>query len=495
MKRYTLITILMAIGVCPIAAQNIIVTSAEGQNVENFVRSNFLGDGVHVFNVKFNNTPGSIAKPQIGTFQSNGFTGAQMNEGIVLTTGHVSVAEGPNDNGHAAQAVSNYFSDPLMTVVSSGNIRSCATLDFDLVCLSDHVSFTYCFGSEEYPEFVGSTFNDVFAFFLSGTDPSTGLYTTRNIALVPGSVSEEYPDGIAVAINSVNSGVTGSSGSTGTNIHPEFSHYYVENAEGADGVQYNGYTMKLMAEGNLVPCEVYHMHISICNIGDLNRDSGVMLEGHSLSSPSVTTGLSTDNIITFGRRAGREVPLTLAGTIYNEGRVHLSFGGELANGVDFVCTTDSGDTINTSHDYLYINEETHSFMLRGTDSADLTVPRSIEVYMATELCPQYPELLVYDTLRFTMIDDTPDPNGINTLCNGIPLAIFPNPASETLTVATDGLRVVELFDIQGRMVATAYAEGPILAIDIRQLPAGIYTLRAVTDSGIGNTQVIIQQKK
>lgn len=57
MKRYTLITLLMAIGVCPIAAQNIIVTSAEGQNVENFVRSNFLGGGVHVFNVKFNNTP------------------------------------------------------------------------------------------------------------------------------------------------------------------------------------------------------------------------------------------------------------------------------------------------------------------------------------------------------------------------------------------------------------------------------------------------------
>ena len=42
MKRYTLITLLMAIGVCPIAAQNIIVTSAEGQNVENFVRSIFL---------------------------------------------------------------------------------------------------------------------------------------------------------------------------------------------------------------------------------------------------------------------------------------------------------------------------------------------------------------------------------------------------------------------------------------------------------------------
>ncbi len=492
MKHCNQIVALMLLVACQANAQNIIVTSAEGQNVETFVRNNFLGEGVQVFNVKFNNTPGTIAKPQIGTFQSNGFYGAQMNEGILLTTGHVSVAEGPNDHGYAAQSVSNYYSDPLIALVSSGNIRSCATLDFDLVCLSDHVSFTYCFGSEEYPEFVGSTYNDVFAFFLTGTDPSTGLSATRNIALVPGSVSEENPNGIAVAINSVNPGVPGSLGYSYVDIHPEYSHYYVENPSGADGVQYNGYTMKLIAEANLIPCEVYHMHISICNIGDLNRDSGVMIEGHSLSSPSVTTGLSSDNVVTFERLTGYEVPLTLANTNYTNGKVHLSFGGELVNGVDFTCTTDSGDVINASRDYIYIDEGAHSFTLRGTDSANLAAPHSIEVYMATELCPQHPELLVYDTLRFTMTDDTPEPTGIGTVHNEIPLAIYPNPASETLTVTTDGLQHIDLLDIQGRRVATASADGSTLTIDISRLPAGLYTLRAITDSGIGNAQVIIQ---
>ena len=146
----------------------------------------------------------------------------------------------------------------------------------------------------------------------------------------------------------------------------------------------------------------------------------------------------------------------------------------------------------SGRDYIYIDEGAHSFTLRGTDSANLAAPHSIEVYMATELCPQHPELLVYDTLRFTMTDDTPEPTGIGTVHNEIPLAIYPNPASETLTVTTDGLQHIDLLDIQGRRVATASADGSTLTIDISRLPAGLYTLRAITDSGIGNAQVIIQ---
>ena len=61
------------------------------------------------------------------------------------------------------------------------------TLEFDAVTVGSAFSIRYIFASEEYKEYVGSKFNDVFAFFVDG----------QNIALVPGSTDP-------VAINSIN---------------------------------------------------------------------------------------------------------------------------------------------------------------------------------------------------------------------------------------------------------------------------------------------------
>lgn len=62
----------------------------------------------------------------------------------------------------------------------------------------------YAFGSEEYPEYVGSQFNDVMAVFVNG----------KNCALVPGTTTP-------VAINSINQNLN--------------SQYYVDNTSGAAG--------------------------------------------------------------------------------------------------------------------------------------------------------------------------------------------------------------------------------------------------------------------
>lgn len=497
MKK-AIVSFVMFFGVaCGLSAQNVTVVSAAGQNVETFVKNFFVGEGVHVFNVKFNNVSGNIVKPQIGTFQSNGFVGAMMDSGIVLTTGDVSVAEGPNSNGAASQPVGSYYSDPLMGVVSTGNIMACATLDFDFVCLSNHVSFNYCFGSEEYPEYVGSNFNDVFVFFLTGPDPETGLSTTRNIALVPNSVTDSTPDGIAVAINSINSGIPGSSGSSGINIHPEYSSYYCENPIGTNGIEYNGYTVKLNAEAGLVPCEVYHMHISICNIDDNNRDSGVIIEGKSLNSTTVDLEFEENGGATIRRSIDHDVVLTLAGTGYNSGVTHLSFGGELANGDDFICLDDHGYIINDSSDSMIINGDPHFFTIRGTSAADLSTPKEIIVYLATELCPMYPELLVYDTLHFVMVEDdttTHEPEGIDDF--SIPntqLSFFPNPTDGKITVMTEGIEKLEVIDMQGRILMNKFATGERTMLKLDSLPAGVYTIKAISPAGEHTAKVVVKE--
>ena len=405
------ITILCALSLLTVGtwAQNITVQSAVGQSPATFIQTHLLGGGVYVFNVKFNNASSVIGSPNIGTFQSNGYSGLSMTNGVVMTTGNVSVAAGPNSTTGMADMVSGPYSDPEMASVATDEIHGCSTLDFDFVSLSNSVSFNYTFASEEYPEFVCSRFNDVFAFFLTGPDPVTGEEVTRNIAIIPGTVTDSTPDGIAVAINTVNPGVPGASaGDGGVGCHYEFSGSYVDNNFGNDwgstttneGIQYDGYTSKLAAEGNVIPCQLYHMHISVCNVGDNSFDSGVFLEGGSFVAPTAAIGLSRTTTDTVKGSCPFEVPLTLSQTDFDEGLVHFSFGGTAVEGVDFVLLNDAGTAIGSEG--LYIDNNVHSFVLHALPNVDLSQTKTIEVYLATSLCSAYPQLLTYDTMHFVL---------------------------------------------------------------------------------------------
>lgn len=381
-------------------AQNITVTSAVGQTPAAFIQNNLLGGGVYIFNAKFSNSASAISTDNIGTFQANGFMGLMMMDGVLMTTGNISVAPGPNNMSGSSNAIAGYYSDPEMENVATSTINGCSTLDFDFVTLSNSVSFNYCFASEEYPEYVCSNFNDVFAFFVTGPDPETGEEVTRNIAIIPGTVSDATPNGIAVAINSVNIGTAGTYGGTGQGCYYDYSSYYVENPTDSTGIQYDGYTSKLSATAAIVPCEVYHMHISVCNVGDNAYDSGVFLEGNSFTANTAAIGLSRPGITPLHGSCPTNIPLSLATTDYSQGTVQFSFGGTAVEGVDFELTDEYGvpfDSLGMS-----IDNDTHSFVIHGLPNADLTTAKTIDVYLATSLCAAFPSLVAYDTMHFTL---------------------------------------------------------------------------------------------
>jgi hypothetical protein len=215
----------------------------------------FLGDCLTASNIQFTGSPAAV-----GTF-TNGW-GIGINSGIVLTTGSAAMATGPNQFTGAGQD-NNLPGHPLLTALAGFQTYDATVFQFSFVPQTDHVTFTYVFASDEYPEFVCDIYNDVFGFFVSGP----GYAPNTNIATIPGTTA-------AVAIDNVNNN---------GGCVPYYSLFYVPNGGGAHN-EYDGFTRPLTTCINTVPCETYTIIIAIADAGDHIYDSAVFLEAESFSA-------------------------------------------------------------------------------------------------------------------------------------------------------------------------------------------------------------------
>jgi hypothetical protein len=189
-----------------------------------------------------------------------------LGHGIILTSGDVALAPGPNQPEKASAANMTPGDADLEMLSQGGPSYDACVLEFDFVPFYEYVWFQFVFCSEEYPEFVGSAFNDVFGFFISGPGIS-GPYSnnSKNIALIPNT---EIP----VSINNVNQDVN--------------SEFYVIND--SNFIQYDGFTTVLTAASEVVPMETYHIKLAIGDISDFIFDSGVLLQASSFCSGPIT---------------------------------------------------------------------------------------------------------------------------------------------------------------------------------------------------------------
>jgi hypothetical protein len=226
-----------------------------------------VGTGVTVSNATLT-CPGGAN----GTF-SGGANALDISNGIVLTSG--SAAAVSNNASFFSSEGLGAGGDADLSGLSGNNTFDACVLEFDFVPLGDAIQFRYQFGSEEYPNYTCTQFNDVFGFFISG--PGYGGPT--NIALVPST-------NIPVAINSVNGG-SPTGGGVLANCQAmgpgsPFPAYFINNAGGPSPV-YDGMTTILNARANVTPCETYHFKLGVADASDGVLTSGVFLESGSLT--------------------------------------------------------------------------------------------------------------------------------------------------------------------------------------------------------------------
>ena len=103
-----------------------------------------------------------------GGFKNAITTTVAMDSGIVLTTGSSALV--PNSATTVASVDnSTTGGDANLAAASSGTLFDLCKLEFDFIPVGDTIKFNYRFGSDEYPGYTCSNFNDIFSFFINGT--------------------------------------------------------------------------------------------------------------------------------------------------------------------------------------------------------------------------------------------------------------------------------------------------------------------------------------
>lgn len=233
-----------------------------------------------------------------GTYSSPGNTQLEamgLPQGIVLSSGSVDEIE--NGEAFFASTINGVPGDADLDVLSPIPTEDACILEFDVYAATDELEFNYVFGSEEYPNFVGGNFNDIFAFFISGP----GIAPNTNIAVLGDGVTP-------VSINTVNDGI----GGVGGPIDPTTGEVIYVNNAGGLSLPYGGYTTVLTARADVIPCNYYHLKLAIADRGDSSYDSGVFIADLQAGLPQLDVSFAInnvdgDNILVEGCSGGSDV--------------------------------------------------------------------------------------------------------------------------------------------------------------------------------------------
>ncbi|MCD6659285.1 MAG: choice-of-anchor L domain-containing protein, partial [Lentimicrobium sp.] len=306
--------------------QNVLVTGCLQASNVRFGYYNRTNNNAWV-NHNWSSTPGNR---MMGYFEK-GTSSFPLEEGLILSTGRISSAMGPNNHsGYTDKMVSN-ASDPDLHTITNQTMYDAAVLEFDFVPAGNVVEFKYVFASEEYLEYVHTAFNDAFGFFLSGPGIS-GTYTNNAVNLAV------LPNGEAVTINNIHP--------AGTNVdnqnYPAHNQeFYVNNPSGSTTMQFDGYTVVLTATYQVVPCQTYRIKMSIADAADDQWDAAVFLGARSFNSETLSLAHYGNNIldnnnIFEGCPNNRLVVTRQTTDLTNDYTVDLILSGSAVNGTDIL---------------------------------------------------------------------------------------------------------------------------------------------------------------
>jgi hypothetical protein len=302
---------------------------------------------------------------QGGTFTGFDMTTPQnqrlnIRDGVLLTSGLAGGALGPNDLPDTTN-INFGAGDPdldALVAIETFDANS-LTVNFTTDIGTRSVLFDFIFGSEEFNEFLNSTFNDAFAAYLDGQQVSFDINNR------PITVNNNF-----FRINNINGGID---------------------------IEYDGLTPRIRTTAPLNPTIPNHtLKFVIADTGDPAYDSGVFisrLQGSPTAVVAPTTDLPNPGVLTLGASNFTVDETAGIGTIVlnrvngTSGNVTVNYAvtpGTATDGLDFTATSGvavftDGQTTQTItvpilDDLLPEGDETVIITLSNPDDAGLGQP-------------------------------------------------------------------------------------------------------------------------
>ena len=264
--RNTIFILVFLCGFISNYAQNITVD--EGFTPQYLVNDVLINSScANVLNVSVSGGNFASGEKSFGYFDATG-TSFPFQNGIVLSTGKIVNAQGPNTSLSDDGGNMGWNGDPdLNQALGLSNTFNATVLEFDFIPLGNRISFDYIFSSEQYlsnPMSNQCNFTDGFAFLLR----RNGETNYQNLAVVPNT-------NIPVKVNTVRGSGT---------ICPAANETYFDAFNGTvHPTNFNGQTKVLTAQSDVIPGETYHIKLVIADEGNHRFDSAIFLGGGSFN--------------------------------------------------------------------------------------------------------------------------------------------------------------------------------------------------------------------
>jgi hypothetical protein len=337
-------------------AQIPITTSGTQYTPQQLVTDVLLeGTGITAVNISSSTGTNFGSVNGLGYF-TNGGGAFPLESGIILSTGDVSLAPGPNATIQSAGGGSWQGDADVLAVmqqVGTGTTTAmnATKLEFDFTAVSGQIEIDYVFAAEEYG-FFQCNYSD--AFVIQLTDISTGM--SENIAVVPGTT---IPVNVMTVRNNAYNNLCPS-------VNPQYFAEYNAQGSAATATNFNGRTVQMTAYASLIPGNVYHLKFAIADRNDTVYDSALFIESINVPEESYVTfagtpdtqyacDLNLDGVATFNLTENDAAILdgqdpaeftiayfeTHAGAEDNDASLVISDPGSYSN----IATTPEGQTI------------------------------------------------------------------------------------------------------------------------------------------------------
>ncbi|WP_449322774.1 Hint domain-containing protein [Rhodophyticola sp. SM2404] len=308
-----------------------------------------FGDSVTVVDADYRGDAGSSGIWTDGDAIAPGVTPSDT--GVMFSTGRLTSFTNafgdPNRSASTSSNTSGINNDSDFNTLAGRSTYDASILEVDFIPTTSVLSMQFTFASEEYPEYVGSIFNDAVGIWINGVEVGSPVFSIADINSVNGGANETL---------------------------------YVDNTGDDYNTEMDGFTVTLNVTIPVNVGQVNSLKLGIADVGDSSYDSTLLVAAGSIQGDvianndtgSVYHGHTLTLDVLANDTAGMSVTHINGQEISTGGTVTLSSGHEielLSDGRLGVTAPNSNSTATETQNFSYTAETASGI----SDSAFATI--------------------------------------------------------------------------------------------------------------------------